>query len=172
MAYVVDNWGSFVGILGVIISSIGLTVSFVAMVRAGKAREAATAAEEATRVTQQSISNVLATVDLQRAIALVQRLKVLHREENWEVSLEHYQPLRAMLSDINGRHPLPRQELHITLREAIPQIRVIEDIVSRSLRSGKDPALEVDLDTVLNSIQARLEELASTIQFTNSGASG
>ena len=171
MDYFLDNWGSFVGVLGVIISSGGLIITFVAMVRAGKAREAATAAEEATRDTQRSISTVLANVDLQCAIALVQRLKVLHREENWEASLEHYQPLRAMISDINGRYPLPREEQHTILREAIPQIRVIEDVVARSLSSGRDPAQEKDLDIVLNFIQESLEQIASSTYFSGSEAS-
>jgi hypothetical protein len=165
MDYFLNNWGSFVGVIGVIISTGGLVIAFIAMVRAGKAREAAAAAEEAARDTQQSISTTLANVDLQRAIALVQRLKVLHREENWEASLEHYQPLRAMLSDINGRHPLPKQEQHTILREAIPLIRSIEDLVSRSLRSGKDPTLEGDVDVILNSIQESLEQIASSTHF-------
>jgi hypothetical protein len=60
MDYFLDNWGSFVGVLGVIISTGGLVIAFIAMVRAGKAREAAAAAEEATRDTQRSISTTLA----------------------------------------------------------------------------------------------------------------
>ena len=129
--------------------------------RATQARSAAAAAQAASQETRNAMTQTMAVVDLQRAIALVQRLKVLHRDDNWEASLEHYQPLRAMLSDINGRHQLPRPEQHTLLRAAVPQIQVMEDTLATALREGKDPAQEADYDEVLNAIQVSLERIAS-----------
>lgn len=162
MSYFLGNWGSFVGVLGVVISLGGF---FIAIRRATQARSAAAAAQEASQETRAAMTQTMAVVDLQRAIALVQRLKVLHRDDNWEASLEHYQPLRAMLSDINGRHQLPRPEQHTLLREAVPQIQVMEDTLARALREGMDPAQQADYDQVLNAIQVSLERIASESYF-------
>ena len=51
MDYFIENWESFVGLIGVIISIGGLIASLVAMYRAGKARDAATAATTASKET-------------------------------------------------------------------------------------------------------------------------
>ena len=107
MGYFFDNWGSFAGLLGVVISAAGLAAAWVG---AGKARDSAEAAELASRETRDAITAVLVVVELQRAIALIQRIKVLLSDEHWRTSLEHYQPLRAMLSDVKygSRSPIPK----------------------------------------------------------------
>ena len=172
MEFLQNNWGSIASVVGVAVSLLGFWAAVVAMKRAGKAREAAAAALEASQETHTAMTKTMAVVDLQRAIALVQRLKTLHRDDNWEASLEHYQPLRAMLADINGRHSLPTLEQHESLREAIPQITVIEDTIARALRDGKDPSQEGDFDETLNAIQMNLEQIASETYFSGSEAGG
>ena len=129
MGYFFDNWGSFAGLLGVVISTAGLAAAWVAMQRAGKARDSAEAAELASRETRDAITAVLVVVELQRAIALIQRIKVLLSDEHWRTSLEHYQPLRAMLSDVKVRFPFPHSEDVETIQTAIGQLTAMEDTV-------------------------------------------
>lgn len=166
--YFLDNWGSFVSAVGVIISTGGLIVAFIAMQRAGKARDAAAAAQSATQETRAAITRALTTIELERAIALVQRLKELHRAQRWDASLGLYQTLRVMLADIDSRHPEPTLELHNTLRGAIPQITVIENSVDRAIRENGEPAGSRNFNRELNTIQSSLEEIASTTHFTRS----
>ena len=161
MDYLQDNWGSFVSVLGLVATVFGLGVVFR---RAGEARKSAADARTAAQETQQAISNVLTIVDLERAIAMVQRLKQLHRDRKWEVSLELYQPLRVMLTNINTRGTIERAEL----REAIPQIRVIEDGITRAIFDGVEPAGARNFPRVLNNIQMSLEEIASPAHLTGS----
>ena len=165
MEYFLDNWGSFIGIAGLIITGLGVIISYLAFHRAGKARDAAAAAEVASKETRAALVSALAVVDLQRAIALIQRLKALHRDRKWEIGLEQYQPLRAMLADIEGRHALPDPEQHKALREAIPQIQYIEDAVANALAEGREPSQAGNFDQTLNAIQTGLEGIASATYF-------
>jgi hypothetical protein len=158
MDYLLDNWGSFVGLVSLIITIIGFAV---AIRRATQARKAAEEAREA-------IVRVLTVADLQRAIALIQRLKVLIRESRWEASLEHYQNLRSMLADIAARQPNPTPESRSTIQAAIPQITVIEINIDRAIRNGTDPSGLRNFNRVLSSIQANLEEIASSTPFADS----
>lgn len=167
MSYFLDNWGSFISLLGVAITIVGF---IIAIRRATQARSAATAAQAATKETQNIIAKVLTVADLQRAIALVQRLKVLHRDDNWEASLEHYQPLRAMLADINSRLPLPGSERQTRLQQAITDISVIETGVTMAIRGGSDPSRGSNSYEALNILQAMLERLASSTYFPGSEA--
>ena len=97
--YFLDNWGSFVGVLGVIISIGGFAI---AIWQATRARTSAQAAEVASKQTRDVIANVLTVGDLSRAIQLIQRIKDFHRDQKWEVSLQHYQILRATITDIRS----------------------------------------------------------------------
>lgn len=171
MNYFLENWGSFAGVLGVALTIVGIIFSIAAFKRAGKARDSADAAKDASSATRATMTSTLAVVDIQKAISLVQRLKVLHRDSSWEVCLEHYPPLRAMLSDIDRRHPLPDQEQHIFLREAIPQLTFIENTVAKALNEGREPSLASNLEERLNEIQTGLEKLASSTYFTGIEAS-
>ena len=154
-----DQWASFIGLVGAIFSFLGFAVAIVAAYRAQKARDAAEEARAAT-------VNVIDLVDLQRAIALIQRLKLLLRERKWEVSIELYQPLRQMLNDIQGRYSSLPTEQEIAIQEAIVQIRAIEDQVAKSIRDsrGLEPAIEAE--EILNEIQTLLETIASGSYFT------
>ena len=164
MDYFLDNWGSFVSALGLVATVVGLIIVFRRAAQASRSaeasRDAATAARTAARATREAIGAVLTIVDLDRAIALVQRLKQLHRESKWEVSLELYQPLRVMLTNINARSTIDRPELGA----AILQIRLIEDRVTRAQLNDAEPIGASNFPRVLNDIQASLEEIASSAQ--------
>lgn len=162
MSYLLDNWGSFVSLLGLVATVIGLIVVFR---RAGEARSSAADARTAAQETQQVITNMLTIVDLQRAIAMVQRLKQLHIDGKWEVSLELYQPLRVMLTNINARSTIERPEL----RQAMSQIRVIENTITTSLAEGGEPPETNYFFGTLNDIQVSLEAVASSVDMTQSG---
>lgn len=163
MNYFLENWGNFVGALGLIITLLGLIVSFLAFKRAGKARDAAEAAEAASRETRSTITRSLTTVELERAIALVQRLKDLHRANKWETSLEHYQPLRVTLAEIRSRHLNLTSELRQTLDDAILNVTTMENDVSTAVRENVGLAELRAFERTLNDIQRELVVISSSI---------
>lgn len=164
MNYFLDNVGSFIGGAGLFITIIGAVISYRAFLRAGKARDAASAAEVASNETRAAMTRSLTTVDLERAIALVQRLKELHRSNKWETSLEHYQPLRVMLSEIRSRHPCLTAELRQILDDAIINVIEIENAVTMAVTENVGLGQLRGFDRVLNEVQAQLEGISSSIQ--------
>jgi len=163
MSYVFDNWGSFVSLLGLAATVFGLGIVFR---RAGEARKSAANAQIAAEEARAAITGVLTIVDLERAIAVVQRLKQLNRDRKWEISLELYQPLRVMLTNIITRGTIEREELRV----AIPQIRIIEDSVTRAISEGVEPSGARNYPRVLNDIQVSLEGIASSAHLRGSGS--
>lgn len=162
-----NNWGNLVGVFGVIISLGGFAI---AIWQIRKAKSSAQAAEIASNQTRESIVRVLSVGDLRRAIELIQRIKDFHRDQRWEVSLQHYQILRATLTDIRERLPETMSEVRMTLRNSIPQISVIENNVDRAIREDTEPSGINNFNSRLNSIQAGLEAIASSTHFLDSEA--
>ena len=169
MSYFIENWGSFVGLISLFITIIGFGI---AIWQATRARRSAEAAETAAIETRAAITRVLAVVDLERAIALIERLKLLHRDGKWQIGLEHYQGLRQMLADIDSRHPDPSVELHRIFREAIIQIKVIEDNVDKAISEEATPTDSHNYNNKLNDIQSSLEKMASSAHFPESEVLG
>ena len=164
MDYFLDNVGSVASVLGLVVTAVGGIISYLAFRRAGKARDAAAAAEVASKETRAVMTRSLTTVDLERAIALVQRLKELHRANQWATSLEHYQPLRVMLSEIRSRHPALTPELCQILDDAILNVIEIENAVTMAVTENVGLGQLRGFDRILNDIQAQLEGISSSIQ--------
>ena len=158
MNWLGDNWGSIISVLGLVATITGLYVVFR---RAGEARTSAEASRIAAQDTQRAITGVLTIVDLERAIAVVQRLKQLHIDQKWEVSLELYQPLRVMLTNINTRGTIETPEI----RDAIPQITIIEENITRALAQNGQPTSARKTFSILSDIQMSLEQIASSTQI-------
>lgn len=171
MEYFLDNWGSFIGIAGLIITGIGVIISYLAFHRAGKARDAAAAAEVASKETRAAITRTLTTVDLERAIALVQRLKELHRANRWDTALECYHLLQVMLADIATWHPAPTDEMRGAVSKAIHLLREMERQVDTAQGQGGDPTEAPELNWKLNDIQELLQEVALLIHSGPGGES-
>ena len=128
---------------------------------------ASEAAEAASSEVRDQISYHLQAVDLQRAIGLIARVKTLHDNDQWGASREHYQTLRAMLSDVIARCPEDQAGVSEKLATARTIVGDMENFVRRRVSRG---ILERDrsrLNQSLNDIQSDLEELASNLEFGN-----
>ena len=172
MNYLYDNW---VGVAGLIVTGIGLGFAIWQVIVARKAAEAAedaaSAAHKASIETRDTIHSVLVISDLERVIGYVQQIKGFHREEKWDICLNMYQLLRASLADIRARLPDPAAKHRIALREAIDQMRAIENNVDTAVRIGANPVAFEKFNSVLNEIQAKLEEIVSSAQVQESEVS-
>ena len=122
------TWGDVATVVGIIVSLGGFGWAIKEARGARSASEAAEAAaseteaaEAAASETRDQIAHHLQAVDLERAIGLIERIKTLHDNDRWEASREHYQTLRAMLSDVISRCP----EDQSTVREKLATARTI-----------------------------------------------
>lgn len=147
---------------------VGLAVTVWQVVRARKvaeeSKDAASAARTASVQTRDAIHGVLTVSDLQRSIGYVQELKEFHRYKNWAVCLNMYHILRESLAHIRARLPVQKASQRRKLREAIDQMRVMEDNVDDALKHNTAPTASEKFNKTLNEIQVCLEEIVSSVQ--------
>ena len=156
------NWGDAATALGILIS---LIVLGWAIREAHGARAAALSAQIAASEARDRMARHLQTVDLQRAIGLIGRIKDLHDNDRWDAATEHYQTLREMLSDVIVRCPEDQRQARDNLATARANVTDMDNLVRlRAVRSvsEQDKALFVQN---LNDAQSVLEGLASDIGF-------
>ena len=172
MNYLYDNW---VGVAGLIATVVGLGIAIWQIIGARRAAEsaenAASAARRASVETREAIHGVLTVSDLQRVIGYVQQIKSFHREQKWDICLNMYQVLRSSLKDIRARLPEPAAQYRLVLREAIDQVNAIENTLDVAVRSGSEFAASEDFNSILNEVQAKLEEMVSRVQVQESEVS-
>ena len=159
------TWGDVATVVGILVSLGGLGW---AIKEARGARSASKAAEAAASETRDRMAHHLQVVELQRAIGLVDRIKTLHDNNRWEASREHYQTLRAMLSDVIVRCPEDQVDVREKLATARTIVRDIENFVRGRDGSSIPKRDRIRLNQTMNDIQSDLEELASNIGFGNS----
>ena len=155
-----SSWGDIATVVGAIVSLVGLAW---AIWEAHGAKSASRAAELAARQTRDQIAYHLQAVDLQRAIGLIERIKTLHDNLRWEASTEHYQTLRAMLSDVIARCPESQSAIREKLAMSRVTVREIEDFVRLEPGQEISNSDRSQMSQSLNEIQSELEELASNV---------
>ncbi len=159
------TWGDAATIVGIIVSLGG----FIWAIREARgARSASEAAEIAASQTRDQIARHLQTVDLQRAIGLIERIKTLHNNDRWEGSTELYQALREMLSDVIIRCPESQAGVREKLAAARTSVGEMENLVRRRASRDISERQRSGLNKRLNEIQSDLEELASNVGFGDS----
>ena len=156
------NAGSWASISGAAISTVGLIATIIV---AWGARSASRAARAAAIAANNSIARHLQAVDIERAIALIQRIKLLHDTGRWEAAMEQYQALRMMLSDIMARCSEGQGEARQGLATARADIRYLEDAVGENIGNTIDANARSRFNRSLNNVQSVLEELASDMGF-------
>lgn len=158
MEFIEKHWGDLFSVAGFIFALIGLAY---AGFQSKKARSSAEAAENAANETRDSIGRHLLIIDLERAINIIERLKLLHRNESWEAALENYQTLRAMLFAIIARYPENEPELRERLSKATESLSTMELEADSWVVYRLQTIDVVKLNQELNDIQSSLEEMTS-----------
>ena len=156
------TWGDLATLVGILVSLGGLGW---AIKEARGARTASEAARAAASETRDQIAHHLQTVDLQRAIGLIERIKTLHDNGRWEASTELYQTLSEMLSDVIARCPENQADGREKLMTARSTIRQIENRVRQRVSRPITENDRARWNRRLSSIQSDLEELASNLGF-------
>ena len=152
----VSDWGSWISLGSLIVSLVGLVVVFL---QARRAKIASLGAERAAAQTSKRIALYLQTVSLERAIASVQRVKLLHRFGQWEASLEQYQTLRSLIIEIISRsHPESARNRSILVNDQA-LLRSVEREVTEQVNQHNQPILSTNFHHAVDQIQSDLEDL-------------
>ena len=148
-----SNW---VSLGGLAVSVVGLVVIFF---QARKAKIASQAAEKVARQTSGRIARYLQAVSLERAIASIQRVKLLHRFGQWEASLEQYQILRTLITEIISRMRSDNDQNRRVLITDQALLRTIERVVSEQVNQASQPNMSANFHQTVDQIQSDLESL-------------
>ena len=165
MDFWATTWGDIATLIGMIVALGGVVW---AIKEARGARSASEAARTAASETREQIAGHLQTVDLQRAIGLIERIKTLHSNDRWDGSTELYQSLREMLSDVIARCPESQADVRGKLVVARTVVRDMENFVRQRVSRDITDLDRFQWNQSLNEIQSGLEELASSAGFGDS----
>ena len=163
MDYLVENWGSFVGVLGLLASVGGLVYALLA-------RRAAKSAELAANDARQALTRTLRLVDVQEAIDLIDRLKDRLLSEEWPVVRELYSSLQSKLSDVRAALPSAQEQYRESISNALDEVAALQGMAYPSRAEE-----EFDIDFfdgalgVLNTIQQDLRTMRSDMMFSGEG---
>ncbi len=164
-----DWWSLGVSIGGFIASIGGLVFAILAYRSAKLAKNAAESAEDAANLarseTQRAVGRNLSSMDIERAVALINRLKGLHLQGGWRSALWLYQELRRTLIEIRGSMPGELKQFGNAIEEAVPQVTVMENQVTFSLYEGNEPEDTPRMNAILSAIQQELETLQSNMTY-------
>ena len=163
MDYFLENWGSFVGVLGVIVSGIGLWYAF-------KAHRSAKSAEKAAIDARQALTRTLRLVDVQEAIDLIDRLKDRLLLGEWPVVRELYSSLQSKLSDVRAALPDTQKQYRDSISDALREIETLQRMAYSPIAGEEFEAdfIESSLG-VLNTIQQDLRTMRSDMMFSGEG---
>lgn len=155
MDFLTANWGSLASVVGLLAT----------ILIAWGARSAARTASDAAKATREDIRRYLQTIDVERAVGLIQRIKTLHNNDQWEIALDQYQLLRKLLSDIIARCPQSQKDFRERLANGRTVVTEIEILVGEQIAQDGNDRDPVALNSELTYIQSDLEELASAVSF-------
>ena len=163
MDYFLENWGSFVGLAGLIVSSGGLWYACLA-------RRAAQSAERAAKEARQALTRTLRLVDVQEAIDLIDRLRDRLVSEEWPVVRELYSRLQSKLSDVRAALPTAQEQYRESISDALREIEALQNM---AYQIGGDEEFDPDLYgyplETLNTIQQSLRTMRSDMTFSGEG---
>lgn len=161
-----------VGSGGLVASVVGLIFAYLAHKAAKSAETAATSAQDAAQSARMEAQRTLmrdrGSVDIERAIALINRLKELHRLGNWGAAVSLYQDLRRTLSEVRASLPTELDEFRDKINQAVPRVRIMEDQVSRAEYASAGIEDAPALSEILNAIQQDLETLQTNVTYPDS----
>jgi hypothetical protein len=164
-----NNWGSLASVVGLFATVVGLStaisVASKARAWADESRTAAEAAQTASFETRDAISRTLTSIELEGAIGVIERLKLLHRDRKWEVAVERYSGLRGMLVGIEARNAHPSSSISREFRDATAQLRIIKNSVNSSILQDVLPDGYEQFNDRLNVILDTLQKVAGRTQF-------
>lgn len=164
MTYFLDNWGSFVGALGLAASIGGLVFAYLA-------RRAAKSAEAAAIEARQALTRTLRLVDVQEAVDLIDRLKDRLELRDWGVVRELYSRLQSKLSDVLAALPSNQERYREIVSTAWEETKALQNL-AHNVIFEEEPDTDIRMGSIvkLNEVQQNLRAMLSNMMFFDEGA--
>ena len=127
------EWADIVGIISAGLTLIGFAATLYGVYRSKTAAESAKLAAQEAR---DSIRILDTVVDFTAAISILEDIKRAHRQEQWILLPDRYAAIRKTLILISTNGKTLTDNQRITIKDAIVNLKQIEDVVEKALPSG------------------------------------
>ena len=156
-------------IVGVTAFAVSLGGFAVAIWQIRKARSAAEAANTAATQARESLVHRLSIGDLARASSEIDRLKDLHRRQEWQRALDQYPRVRQTLVEVRTRVEEDAPETATAFQGAVAELAQMESAVERVRANPQRVLTPESLNRRLVSIQGTLDDLRSKLEGATMG---
>jgi hypothetical protein len=157
-----DQWANFSSVTGLAVSLVGFIWTLVIV---WKSKTASQKAERAALNMKDALLKSESLTNCTAAINLIEEIRVLHREEEWEKSRYRYSRLTPMLLSLKADSNSFSEKDMGTLAAIIKQVAACEKEVDRIML---DPAYKIKtnrLNDVLNTQMRTLYEILSNLKL-------
>lgn len=149
-----------ISVLGIVLTLIGLALTYKNVQRT------ATAAEEAKKAVdrvRRSIGLVDSASNFSSAIERFETIKALHREEAWTQLPDKYSTLKRILIALKAQNPQLSESQQALLLGAISQLSVMEETGEKIFKRLRDGGAAADEDPDIVRLNGILSELIQGI---------
>jgi len=157
---VVNHYGDWASIFGVLISLFGFWITIVGVTRA---RSAARRAEQAARDTRKSIKLLDSVAEFATAITMIDEIKRLNRESAWRVIPDRFSALKRVLVNIRSGEPRLTDDQRRTIQKAVQDLADLESLVERAIESTKDSSEILDVPRINRVISGHADRLSEIV---------
>jgi len=155
--YVVDHhWGDVASVLEVIIAVIGFIVTIVSVTRSKKAAQRA---EQAVLKIRDEMLKVDTIAEFSAAIASMDEIKRLHRENAWSVLPDRYSALKKVLISIRSVNPDMPDHHKTVFQNAIQHFSNFENQIETVIATNSNPPNVPKLNQIISRQIDRLIEV-------------
>jgi phage shock protein A len=161
-----SHWGNISSIVGVALSLLGLGVSvggFILTLRSvAKSKQAAEDAKHAAEKAQSEILRSDTMIELASAMAAMEEIKRLQRQQAWPLLPDRYSALRNALTMIRATRPGLSEDHKAAIHGAIEQFRSIETKIDRAQAAGQTVGEMPSWNKV---VSIQIEKLTEVLAF-------
>lgn len=154
-------WGDAASLMGLAVALVGFALTLVNVARS---RSAAERAEQAANNARQSIRYVTSIAELASALAILEEIKRLQRQNAWPVIPDRYSILRLKLISIRSTTTLITEDQRQVLQDAIVQLAELEQKVERALARNTTPPNPAKLNEIVSSLLGQIHLVLSDLQ--------
>jgi len=153
--------GAWASVIGVVVSIVGFIATLVNVKRSKNAAQQAKTVADKVRVDMLRANTV---GEFASALAEMEEIKTLHRQNLWALLPQHYSALRKALILIRGSNPDLSDEQRTVLQSAIQYLASIERKVDETISGAGQPPNVPKLNAIVSKQIDRLHEVLVEIR--------
>jgi hypothetical protein len=156
-----DYWNGVVGLLGLVLTVAGFSITLVGVYRA---RRAADLAKEAVQSATAALAHHEAIADLASATSVMDEIKRLQRQQAWAILPDRYGELRRRISTIRVSYASLLDTERQTLQASIEVLARLERKIEKAAAANGPPPNPAKLNEIVSGELDAIQSVLLRIQ--------